>query len=297
MSTMNEYLSQFYGTAKVAAAPVVSDDEMQKQASVDMFCKVAAAENIDLSALPDEQVQFLYGEFVKAASEEPPAEEPKEEKKDEKKEEEDKKHAAAAAEHAEKRAASEKIAEADYLGRVIAHSFVQELGNISKEAGDKEAGMPEALKQRAAEMGKHVGEAAKKMSGKPKELAERVSRLGEGGKTVPIGHSKTRDFVASHGHHAAGAAAALGGAAAAGHHQGKKHGSAFEQVAGEQAVAFAGEQGWDTEQAGRKVASVLELGLLGESEKVASETDYQTSVGIRALEILECAGYPVTWAS
>ena len=57
---------------------------------------------------------------------------------------------------------------------------------------------------------------------------------------------------------------------------------------------MAGEQGWDIDQASRKVAAVLELGL-GESEKVASAADYETSLGIRGLELLDAAGYPVSW--
>jgi hypothetical protein len=292
MPDMNDYLAQFYGTAKVAAAPVVSDDELQKQASVDMFLKVAAAENIDLHSLPDEQVQYLYGEFVKAASEEPP----EEKKEKEKKEEEEKKHAAAAAEHATKLATTEKLAEADYLGRVIAHSFVQELGNISKEAASKEAaGMPEALRKGIEAAKGHAGKAigaAKEHGAAAKEHADKAFEAAKGHMGKAVAEVKKHPGAS---HAAAGAAGAAAGAAAM--HYGKKHGSAFEQVAGETAVGFAGSQGWDTEEAGRKVAAVLELGLLGESEKVASEADYQTSIGIRALEILEVAGYPVTWTT
>jgi hypothetical protein len=84
--------------------------------------------------------------------------------------------------------------------------------------------------------------------------------------------------------------AAVGGAGAAYH----KQGSVLDEVAGEQAVTLAMQGGFDVDQAIGKVASVLELGL-GDSEKVASAADYPTSVSIRALEILEAAGYPVTW--
>jgi hypothetical protein len=323
MPGMNDYLAQLYGTTKTAAAPVVSDDELQKQASVDMFCKVAAAEDIDLSALPDDQVQYLYGEFMKAAGENPFAKkdgegepEKKDEKDEKEKKDEEEKHAAAAAEHAQKLAATEKLAEADYIGRVIAHSFVQELSNISKEASVKEAtgvDRDAVLNASALARNSHVRRAL----GQGKQIASKaVDAVKEHGKKLHEGAGKHLESVGhkitgAHGNmgkvspetakrvggaaYGAGAAAAGGAAVAAHHHA--KHGSAFEQVAAETAVSFAASQDWDAEEAGRKVAAVLELGLLGESEKVASEVDYQTSVGIRALEMLECAGYPVTWTT
>ena len=131
---MNEHLAQFYGTKQASA---VTDEEAEKQASVELFLKVASDQQIDLNSMSDADVQALYGEFqaevAKIASEEP-AEPPKDEKKDEEeKKKKEEKHAAAAAEFAEKQAMAADIQKADYLGRVMAHSFEQERGYI-KEA-------------------------------------------------------------------------------------------------------------------------------------------------------------------
>lgn len=134
-TSMNELLAAHYGTNGVktaSAAPTVED--MEKEAQMDLFCKMAAASNIDLSKLTDAQIDQLYTETFSKQAELPPQfmhkkEEGKgEEKKDEKhedKEEEAKK------EHEEKKAMAEKLAEADYIGRAIAHAYVQELGLIA----------------------------------------------------------------------------------------------------------------------------------------------------------------------
>jgi hypothetical protein len=74
-----------------------------------------------------------------------------------------------------------------------------------------------------------------------------------------------------------------------------KHGSAIDQLGAERAFYLAKEAGIDPEEAFRKVAGVLALGLIKDSEKVASAATVGEAVGIRALELLETAGYSVTW--
>ena len=136
---MNEHLAQFYGTKQASAA---TDEEAEKQASVELFLKVASDQNIDLNSMSDADVQALYGEFQTEVAKIASEEEPKEEKdEEEEKKEKEEKHAAAAAEWAEKQAMAADIQKADYLGRVMAHSFEQERGYI------KEAGAAEALKK------------------------------------------------------------------------------------------------------------------------------------------------------
>lgn len=334
---MNEYIASLYGTNKTAAAaaPVLSDEDQEKQASVELFMKIASTEGIELETMSDADVQTLYGEFLKAAEEEKkkePAFEASDEKEEEEKKEEEKKHAEAQSFFALKKEAAAKLAEADYTGRVIAHAFVQELGNIQKEAGAKETA--QAVGAVLTGKAKHVGlhNLADKAKGVAHAGADKAKELGKGyagvakgegvaaarkahhdagshgfgeagkklyGDTKDTGRSLVKEHAKRVGAIAAPAAAVAGGAAAgaaAAHHH-SKHAGAFDAVAGEAAVAFAAEQGWDPEQADRKVASILELGLLGESEKVAAADDYETSVGVRALEILEAAGYPVTWES
>src|SRR3972149_1146750 len=134
---MNEWLAQMYNTngatEKVAeAAPQLENAEL--------FAKLAAQHNIYLSEMTPEQIGELYGqvfpEETKVAEEEK-KDEPKKEEKAEKDEEEKKESAAQYFQ--EKRAQQEKFAEADTMGRIMAHAFTQELENI-KQASTKEAG-------------------------------------------------------------------------------------------------------------------------------------------------------------
>ena len=54
--------------------------------------------------------------------------------------------------------------------------------------------------------------------------------------------------------------------------------------------------GFDAAEAGKKVASVFMLNLQGDGgTKVASATNLDGAVHVRALQLLEKAGYPVTW--
>ena len=263
--SMDKFLAEYYGTNKTASAP---EEDLEKQASVDLFLKLASEQGIDLKSMPDAQVQQLYSnwsekraEAEKAAAAAPApeakvAEDEKEKLKEKAKEE-----------HEEKKAAAEKVAEADFCGRVMAHSFVQELRNISAEeaktagakgapaAGIKVAEMPEAFKKHMEGKGeeKHEEKKDEKKDEKHEEKKEHENPFA------------------------------------------KKEGSAIDALAASRAVVMAKEAGFDPEQAGRKVAAVLELNLIGESAKVASAPDVEMAVGIRALELLEKAGYPVTW--
>jgi hypothetical protein len=296
---MNEHLAQFYGTKQ---ASTVTDEEAEKTASVELFLKVASDQQIDLNSMSDADVQALYGEFraefSKLASEEEPKDEEDEEKKKKKEEE---KHAAAAAEWAEKQAMAADIQKADYLGRVMAHSFEQERSYI-KEASTK-ALNPATLATKAHTFGHKAREAVSEAASKVKKpVMEHLERTGKhlGGKTERNNGPNTlyrhSNDAAARGAaaHAAGAAAVAGGAAAAHHHS--KHASMLDELGAERAIEMVAADGnFDVDEAGRKVAAVLELGLLGESEKVASAPNYQVGVDIRALEILEAAGYPVTW--
>jgi hypothetical protein len=288
---MDQFLAEYYGTAKTASAP--AQEDLEKQASVDLFLKLASEQGIDLTSMQDEQVNELYSNWIKAAAEEPGEKKEHEEhesKKEEKVEE-------AKKEHEEKKAYAEKVAEADFLGRVMAHSYVQEMRKIASagteaapaEGAEKEAAMPEFLRkglEAAKHHGGHALEAAKHHGGKAVEHAQHAAHhVAETAKKHP---------AASHGA-AAAAGAALGAGGAHALHAKHKKASAIDELAAERAVYVANEAGFDPEQAGRKVAAILELGLLEESAKVASAPDVDTAVGIRALELLEKAGYPVEW--
>jgi hypothetical protein len=266
---MNPWLAEMYGTA-AAAQP--EQESLSKTAQLELFAKLAAEENIDLSTLTPEQVNALFVETFSKAAEESGAEEKKEEKQEEKKDEheakespaEEKVEEKAKAEYFGKKEAQAKLAEADLMGRVMAHSFVQELGLIdqAKEAQAKEAGAMQ-----------HIAGAADKAKGF-------------------LGTTKGKAIAGA----AAGTAAAGTGLAL---HLAKKKGeeksaSAIDALAGKRAVELAKEAGFDPEEASARVNAVLTLGA-GESTKVAHTTDFETGVAVRGLELLEAAGYPVNW--
>lgn len=272
-------------TAAAGATPTEAEI-----ADAQMFCKVAADQGIDLGALPDEHVQFLWEEFHKVAEDEKKEDESSEEDAKEDEKEEEKKEAAAR-EHAVKVAQAAEEARADHLGRVMAHSYLDELQKVAaaREAeanGEtKEAGMPPQL---AAALGKVRG-AASSAASKGKEMAGAAAAKGKelGGKA--LGAAKSNPGKTLGGAAAAGAAAGFGAGRAS-----KKHASVShtDELAMRHAVKIAAEAGLDPEEVELKVAAVAVLGL-GESDKLASDLDSQ--IHIRALEYIEAAGYPVTW--
>jgi hypothetical protein len=281
---MDAFLAEYYGTNKTASAP---QEDLEKQASVELFLKLASESNIDLKSMPDTKVQELYDSWVsKTAAAAAPAAEgggTKVASEDDEEDEEKKKHEEAKKEHEEKKAAAEKVAEADFLGRVMAHSYVQEMRKIAAQAtapeGEKTAGMPEALAKHLERTGKGVVKA--------------VGRTHDEEKAMHKGTAKLIGGAA----HAAGAGAVGAGAAAAVHHHNKeKASSAIDELAFERAQKIAADGGFDAEEAANKIAAAFTLNLVEESTKVASAPDVGTAVEIRALELLERVGYPVQWA-
>lgn len=200
-----------------------SDGEsLDKQASIELFCKLAEEDGIDLDSLEQEKVAELYyawqGELEKEAGDDDDHDD--DDHADEKQEK-------AKEEFAKKKEASEKIAEAQVIGAVMADAYVEQLQKRAAESGDfgtKEASAPNG------------------------QLLEKQASSTE-----------SMDEVAAH--------------------------EAFRKVAS---------AGWDTNQAADRINAVLLLGP-GESDKVASCRTVEDAVDIRSLEILEMAGYPVTY--
>ena len=251
--SMDSFLAEFYGTNKTASAP---QEDLEKQATVDLFIKLAAEQNIDLKAMPDAQVQQLYNSFVEKVAAAPAPAATKTAGEDEKKEHE-KKLEEAKKEHEEKHAMAKKAEEADAMGRIMAHAYVQELRKIAAQAapaapaaGTKVAELPPALLEHMKGKEEHKPE----HDGKEKEEKEKEHKEHE-----------------------------------------EKKASALDELALQSAVAQAKEAGFDEAQATRKVAAVLELGLCPQTTKTASAPNVQEAIGIRALELLEKAGYPVSW--
>jgi len=122
---MDEQLAQIYGTGQ---AQVHDEEDLQKTAAAELLVKLAQERGVDLNQFSDEEVAEMVGQLYqeKQAQDAPPFPPKKEEgdkKDDEAKKEEE------AAKEKEKAAA-----DADQLGRIMAHAMVQELNNIDKAA-------------------------------------------------------------------------------------------------------------------------------------------------------------------
>lgn len=124
---MNLDLAAIYNTPGAHTS-----EDQEKVAQFDLFSKLASDAGVDLSALSDDQVAHLWNETMGKQA----AEQPKEDKDAEEQEANEKK-AAAEAEFASKKEWQEKIAEADHLGRVMAHAYVHELNQIKQASEDK----------------------------------------------------------------------------------------------------------------------------------------------------------------
>jgi hypothetical protein len=251
---MDEFLAQYYGTDASIKTAAAANEDTEKQASVELFMKLATEQNIDLGSMKPEKVNELYAAWLDksaapvAAVTKTAAEEEADEKK--KKLEEAKK------EHEEKKAQSEKVAEADFLGRVMAHAYCQEMRKIASDAAP-------AVTKTAEEEEKEKKE--KEEKDKKDKGGDKEDKDGGKGHMPPA-------FMAN-----------------------LKHGSAIDQLGAERSYFLAKEAGIDPEEAFRKVAGVLALGLIKDSEKVASAPNVDAAVHLRALELLEKAGYAVTW--
>lgn len=289
---MDAQLAAIYGTGQANA-----EDDLEKVAAAELLVKLAAENNIDLNALSDEQVGELIQEFYKSA------EDTHESSK----------------ESAESKEAEEKVAEADFLGRVMAHSMVQELGAIEKSAARMPTRGPAA--QRLAEkMGltkSTVGEKVKSFfRNRPKHYSEAKSELGAAfakhdpkaarqaalksglrGKDLESAAASSKPGAMDRLRHLGRAArhvapelGAAGGATALGvgvhkltKSDSEKTGAALDDLAIERAYELAKEAGWVSED-----GSMLPPNI--------KEASAEAVVEHRALELLEANGYPVQWS-
>lgn len=204
---MDPKLAEVYGTNNVDEADV------EALATAELTSKLAAADEVNLDDLSDEEAETLASEILGSKDPEDP-EEP-EETPDEPKEE----PKAEETEETQEKVAQDKIAEADYLGRVMAHAYVNERREIEKQASkEKQAGKMDAMKGKAKDVGGKV-----------------------------LGHLKSHKKK-----YMAGGAAAVGGAAA---HKMTKKGSAdgeqlsaVDQLALARAKEILKENGFEEEQ-------------------------------------------------
>jgi len=317
---MNPTLAAMYDTH---GAGQVQQEELAKIAHLELFAKAAMAQGIDLSALDDGTRNALYTEFTTKLAEEEDSEEEEEEGEEEEESEGDEsKEAAARREYAAMAEWQEKNAQADFLGRRMAHAFWNEYNEISKEAGVADVARRGA--SAVGQGGRKLKSIAEQGGGKLKDLAGRggkklkdVSGASDAQEILHAnralkgagGHPATRHVAEEardaavgslKGKAAKGAlgAGAVGGAFAAGRAskgESEKDASAFDHAAANQGLKIASASGWDADEAATRLTAVLTLGT-PESEKVAyAKGNYDDALNIRGLELLESAGYPVDW--
>lgn len=267
---LSETLSEVFGT-KVASVEK-SPEELEKEASIEFFHGLCQEQGVDLNKLSDNDVETLFKaamDMRKEAGEVPPQFAKKDDKKPEEKggEEDDKKKEAAAkealavSEFMSKKAAATKVAEADAMGRIMAHSFVSELSKIA----EKDGGFPFPPKGKDEKDGKDGKDDGKKEA----SAADRVATL-----------------LASFQAKTASAPAAVEGGSTT---------PAFDEYAAHQAIDMLKQAGVDETLAYNRVNAVYTLGLK-DSTKIASAADTQEGLRLRALEICEAAGFAVDWS-
>lgn len=150
---MDEWLSQVYGTGQ--------SSDIEKTAQHMMLSKLAEEEGIDLSGLSDDELDALAQAVVSddgAAGQD---------------------HIEAAGGGGGDEELQAKFAEADFLGRVMAHAYTQELQKIAQEEGAMPAAAPAEEKCKGCEKPKSectCPAAEKTASAGP--LARAIHRLG-----------------------------------------------------------------------------------------------------------------------
>jgi hypothetical protein len=241
---MDPRLAEIYGTNE-------DTSDTEKLAAAELAESLADDDDVDIDGMSDEEIEALAQEVLSS------------EEGDEDDEEYDED--------------TEKIAEADYLGRVMAHAYVNELKGIDYDSQEKLA-----AKAAARRVAKAVVRKAKKagpgaMTRLYRRLKSRVGALREAGslkarrlkKKLKVMGGEAKAYAKRHGKAMAGAGlVGLGGGIAAGRMS--KQSSALDTLAAERAMEILEENG----------------------ALVDSEADLLAqAVEERALEMLEAEGY------
>lgn len=310
--SMNPTLAAMYNTHGAAQA---LQEEQQKVAHLTLFAKSAAAKGINLNELDQDTTEALYAAFTQKLAEE--SGEAKEEEKeeghkepdgdegkegpgdkdgDEGKEEEKKAYAQFLAMQDWR----EKTAEADFLGRQMAHSFWNEFQEIQKTAAEIPGHVPTK---------RGVGpelSASKRMLQQGRDAFRKLK--GDASASWSAATPKQKALAIGGTALGAGALGALGAAgyAAKKHHDkkneegGEKEASApvteFDIKAAQYAVKLAEAATWDPEEAAQRLEARLILGAPAMDKTASALGDFNTAIHTRALELLESAGYPVDWS-
>lgn len=277
---MDEQLAAIYGTG------MVDEPDIEKTAAAELLVKLAEEEGVDLDDFSDDEVQEMIQGLYEDGAEGGEVDD--------------------GVEHTAE--AQEKFAEADFLGRVMAHSMVQELDNIEKEAGLSQS-VKRGLRRAGEATGvsamlaghRSAGRAGRQIS-KAKEMARAAKSRGSE-KVGPAASEKVKALMRRQekakalraagakrfGKRVGGGAAAAGGVAGLGYAAGKgKEASAFEALAQERAYEMAKQAGYIDDDGTFRI----DLDVSTEREKMAFDAELER----RALEICEAEGLPVEWS-
>lgn len=305
---MNEFLANLYGTAQDVGAS--TGDDTEKLAQAQILDQMFEAEGINIDELHPQTVvkvaEAIFGDETKIAEEdvENAQHEGGESKKEEKKEE---------AKEDEKKEAEEKLAEADFLGRVMAHSFENERREIEKQAGLgdkitrggkavweglKGAATGKNIKAGLSELEKSKGLAAS--AEKTKTVGQTASRIAEGTKSRIV--RQKAEGVASRAGERAGKALQESAAARSGGRKTLAKGVAQTAgLYGAGATALGG-AGYAAGHHGAKKESALDVLAEQRAAEILSEYGVNEATGEeklasaveqRAWEMLAEAGYTV----
>lgn len=270
MAEMSSLLGEIYNTAKTASAQHTEED-LVKQANYAFFGELCRAEGINVTDLSDTQVDSLYKTAMEIKAEKEEGKDGKKDGKDGKEEGEKEaaaaKVAAANEEYLQKRAAHVKVSEADFMGRLMAHAFVDEMNKIAE--------FPPNFKKEEGKDGKD----GKKEEGKDgkKEGKEETEKEASIRRAVEL-------TAAFEKHKQASAAPASTTST-----------PNFDELAAWQAIDMLKSAGVDENLAYARVNAAYTLGL-PESVKMASASSPEQAAELRALEICERAGFQVDWA-
>jgi len=165
---MDPKLAEIYGTNQEA--------DLEKLAAAELAEGLANDDQLDTDGMTEEELEAVAQEVLNASAE---GDEGGEEGGNIDGEQEK----VSAAEEAQ-----EKLAEADYLGRVMAHSYVNELRNIEKTASDGIGDQGVASKQTKMEKVKEMGGKAKEVAkAAPGQVGRALRGSGAGGMKGALG--------------------------------------------------------------------------------------------------------------
>lgn len=251
---MDPRLAEIYGTNEEA--------DVEKVAAAELAEKLAEGEDLDLDSMTPDQVEALAQEVLSAGADEETAEETTEEAETEEE---------TASEDSEKVAAAE-FEQADFLGRVMAHSFVNECKSIEKEAAYPGSYMKSSMKDKAKGV-------LSKLKGKATAAKERAGSTAAGA-AFDWGRKSGKQKAKTVGK-AVGAAGAAGLAGYGAKKALEKKSSALDTLATERALEILKANGVELEQAEDQ----------GEKKAASKAEILQQAVEARAIELLEAEGF------